>query len=66
MPFKHSLLPMYKEKKISSTYINMAITEAEKTWIMLTTGFLGNNLLAKWDYSILNGNLLYLKPEYTI
>lgn len=60
---------MYKEKKISkylSTYINMAITEAEKTWIMLTTGFLGNNLLAKWNYSILNGKLLYLRPEYTI
>lgn len=44
----------------------MAITEAEKTCIMLTTGFLGNSLLAKWDYSILNGKLLYLRPEYTI
>jgi len=52
--------------KYSSTYINMASTEAEKTWVMLTTNILGNNLLAELNHCILNVKLLILRPEYTI
>lgn len=44
----------------------MASIEVEKTWIMLTTNLLGNKLLAKWNYCILNVQLYFLGPEYTI
>lgn len=39
----------------------MAITEAEKTWIMLTTNILGKNLLAKLNYCTFNCKTLIFK-----
>lgn len=64
----HSFQCMKKQiiSKRLSTYINMAITEAEEAWITLTTTILGNNLIAKWNYWILNVKLLFLRPVYTI
>lgn len=32
---------------------------------MLTTNALGNNLLAKWDYCILNVNSYFEDPSFT-
>lgn len=40
--------------------MNTTVTEAENAWIKLSTNLLGNSLLAKLNYSILNLKLLFL------